>query len=103
MKVRLLERWAGPHGSFYAGEIVDLPENIALILLGEDEEQAGAEEGLPPQAERVDQKLDAVPPLVAEDYTPGVERAVDEVVEQRERADDPPHKRKGRRRGVGDV
>ena len=81
-----------------------MPEEVALRLLGEEiEGDDEPPDGLPPQAERVAGSTVAVPPIVAEDHELVVERAVDEAAEEREKTDDPPHKRKGRRRGIGNA
>ena len=98
---------AGPDGSYAAGEIVDLPEDVALRLLGEDEDKEDADNGLPPQAERVDQEEDAAEPQVAAEETKEIvdlghktERAMDETAEGREKADTPPHRKRRPKRGT---
>ena len=108
MKVRLKFNMAGPEGSYAAGEIVDFPEDVALMLLGEYEGSDADKTGLPPQAERVDQEEDTAEMQVAaeetkefEDLGHKTERAVDDKAEGREKADKPPHTRKRRpKRGV---
>jgi hypothetical protein len=71
MKVRLKNVMAGPMGAFKAGDVVDLPKEMALILLN----------SVPPQAERVFQGEKAV-----KVEKPEKEEAVDVAAEVREKA-----------------
>jgi len=98
---------AGPEGSYAAGEIVDFPEDVALVLLGEYDGNDRDKTGLPPQVERVDQDEKTSEPQVAaeetkeyEDLGHKTERAVDGTAEVREKADKPPHRKRRPRKGV---